>query len=207
LPNRRLFLAAGSAGAVFGALSVAAQPSPAISPELLKLIEAHRRTETVAETIGEARKVARSRFWELSKNIDFGKYCFKIEDSEKLRDQIEALSDHHEHMLEPLTTLTSPAMRERILVMWNEIRAERLTLCEKVEEIREASGLAGADRAADEVRREGEEILLKICSFPCVSLEEDMSRAVYILKTDTDLNFEQFEALRRSLADHPWAKV
>jgi hypothetical protein len=47
LPTRRLFLASGSAGAVFAAVSGAAASarSPAVSPDLVSLIDAHREAE------------------------------------------------------------------------------------------------------------------------------------------------------------------
>lgn len=200
--------AVASGGAVLGALAEAAEASPAVSPDLLALIEVHGRIEEAYDAAMYSYEWARGHFWRLCGEIDADRIFLDFDDLEKMRTQVNDISNHHEHLASTVANLTTPAMRECIQVMWREIRADWLshyeTLRTRVEELREASGYGAAARALDDVKSQRPEICRNLCAFSCASPEEQRVRSEYLLHDELYMLFDEelFAALLHSFAGH-----
>ncbi|WOJ89907.1 hypothetical protein RZS28_00905 [Methylocapsa polymorpha] len=199
--------AAATGGAILGALAQAAQASPAVSPDLLQLIEAHRRA-TAAETAAwKAHDAADGCFKALCKSIDYTDGAFDFRDLERTKKHIAAVGDYEEIHLKMLKIYTTPAMQERFADFWREILQDRKQyfeeVCAKVEENRVASGFAAAESAVDEACAAKDAACLDLCSYPCASPEEHRVKAEYLLGCLDEINDsdEPFKELLHSLTD------
>lgn len=171
LPNRRLFLAAGSAGAVFGALSHAVA-APAVSPELLNLIETHRRAVGIRKRAWDHEDEALERFKRACKIFDIDGVDFNVNHPEStLTLLLDLLENEKLREFRLIKMGSSPAMRRRFDEMFEELRRDKIehfeTLLSEMSGLRESSGLAAAETAAEEAVEDALNILLKICGFPC----------------------------------------
>jgi hypothetical protein len=217
LPNRRFFLAAGPAAAVFGAVSAAAASTmPASSSKgvigLQRLIDAHRETEEIAGDAAEQREKAGKLYRKMVEKIDFRTVCnehwrFDEKDPAKSREVLFDLLRLDRQSLNDSMCHMGLTMKRRFDQLWAEYLdqkgAQFDAVAAKVEAVRRQSGLAEAERAVEETFAASDAIYLRICAWPCATIEEIRLRAAYFEETCEPESDDEIAALLRSLAGHP----
>lgn len=193
LPTRRLFLASGSAGAVFGAVSaaaaIAAPPAGPVSTELLKLIEAHAATERAYDCSSEQEWETEKVFKGLVKDIDFSRVCvddwtFNWNDPAGSRAALVKCLDNDRLCLTWNTRHTGDATLTRLQKLWDEVAAEKIALFDslaaEVEAARMKAGYSDAFQRTFDLNTESGAIVKQICAFPCSTLEEVRVKAKFL---------------------------
>jgi len=205
LPNRRLFLAAGSAGAVFSALSHAAVAAPAISPELQRLVEAHRRTLEIKSEALKKEDEIRSQYKAWRKSIRRGSKAF-VFGSMHIEGETAAackqhLNDCFDYMTRDVFRRVEgvlPAEAEaRMRTLFFEAQVERLASIDKIFEEFEAKerelGVDASWEDHDAAVVVDNEALTALLGWSCVSVEDIRFKAAYLSSIYQELDFEDVE--------------
>jgi hypothetical protein len=207
--TRRLFLSAGSAGAVFGALSAAAI---ADASELQALIAAYHKAQEAY--------IAAFEEWERVKNawLATNRDAFTIpvfigggtvssrNGYEECQKWIADVYLRHREAFKRFE-FVAPEQAEQAIRTLKRSEAENLELLDKlfeeVEEHKESFGLTGADRRCHEALEAEEQAALALCSYPCRSLQEARIKAAAIMASPIadDFGKEYAMALTRSFAE------
>lgn len=177
--SRRLFLAAGSAGAAFGALSAVARPS-----DLDSLIEAHRRALVAFEDAFGAEQAAQAAFdAKHPKGITvpsgFGG-CYSVDITS--RDEAKAIiAEDFERARVHLTNIERIAPGSTAFAL-TALAAKEADVIAAVDAILDKE--AGDLKAAEKKRREASEAedaaVLAVCAYPCTTIEEARRKAAYV---------------------------
>lgn len=218
--SRRSFLAAGSAVTVLGAVScTAAAAKPAVSSELLGLIEMHRRAKEKTIAAYEALDEAERKFNALCEEVRDKEYylggwkkeCVDFASPKKTLDWLDSMSRFQLREDFPkLKECSSPSMRERIESIERDLLSDRRQTFEavraKMEERRIDSRLDEAQRAADDAYEAANKALQALCAFRCASPAELCLKAEYLRDCTPGLYDEHLKALLDSLAGAQMAK-
>jgi len=221
LPNRRLFLAAGSAGAVFSALAAAASqvsPAAAVSPDLLALIEEHRTAEEAYRIALEAEDEALTRFetFKTKANADFvrqwpSKWRGDFDDLATSRTElIGLLKIDHQSLCRAIDHAFAP-MRRKLFDIWEEHVEDVLKafddLVARTSAAEEETGYSKAAKQLEQAEEAVDSIFLQICAWPCASLAEVQLKATHLIERSDEIGWVRRDALLHSLAGHPPAEV
>jgi hypothetical protein len=189
LPSRRLFLTAGSAATVFGAINAAAAGAEA--SDLLRLIAKHRAAREAFCNAVDVQNDAEERYeatypdppltpagpgrsYELTYGYDF---CRK------------GIADDFEEQRKKLSGLArlDPAAAEQALAAIDAKEAERIATLDvnfaAVEARKEAFGLSAADRLWQETNDAEKELAIALMAYQCRDIEEARIKVEYILSS------------------------
>jgi hypothetical protein len=221
LPNRRFFLAAGPAAAVFGAVpAAAASTMPVSSPKgvsgLQELIDAHREAEKIAGAAANQGGKANDLYREMVAKIDFRNVCnkhwrFNEKDPAKSREDLFSLLRLDKQSLNGSMSHMGRTMRRRFDRLWAEYLDQKGALFDavaaEVEAARRQSGLAEAQKAVDETFAAADAIYLRICAWPCATIEEIRLRAAYFKEAYEPYSGDERKAFMLSLAGSTTAEA
>ncbi|WOJ90464.1 hypothetical protein RZS28_03980 [Methylocapsa polymorpha] len=210
LLNRRLFFAAGSAGAVFGALTKAADAAPAISPELQRLVEAHKQTLKIKNEAAKKEDEIRSQYKAWRKSIRRGSKAFVFggihiegETAADCKQHLNDCFDYRDRDVFRMVERVLPAEAEaRMRALFFEARVERLANIDKIFEEFEAKerelGVDASWEDHDAAVVADNEALTALLGWRCVSVEDIRFKAAYLSSIHQELDFEDVEIAFRS---------
>jgi hypothetical protein len=214
LPNRRLFLAAGSAGAIFGAVSAATNKSLAATEslsDLLALIDAHRTAKAAHESqldkSDEAQKIYRAwalNNWRFSPVLRFGEVKLIDDNLEECRQHFHACLNHQKrHELDRMARFFGDQSVERFDLALDAAVVEKMTLIEAkfAEQAAkmEACGLTQAIHDEEMTSEAQNQALMAICRYQCSSIRESGVKEEYLSTISDEWDYEHIKACLHSV--------
>ncbi|ACK50482.1 hypothetical protein Msil_1532 [Methylocella silvestris BL2] len=212
LPNRRLFLAAGSAGAVLSAIGAAAAQASTASPELARLIEEHR---VALQKVDEAFRrdddaLADYETWLAANRKDAEALTFDgIQlggaTADECKAHLHGCLDHRaQRWRREMKAIDTPTFSRLFEAGFAAAAAQKFAAIDEAfrarEAYREACGLAAAEIASDATFMAARRLLRAICAWPCASLADTRLKVEYFADSEIDLDeHEDFLTFLRSL--------